>query len=122
MGNLSSETESITERIVLVSEYFNKSVRECAKNIDIPYSTFFAIVNGSEPKWSHLCKIIKAYNINPSWLLFGEGEMIGEGTPAPAPIVEKEPEEQKEVVTSAMNDLIKQNGQLIEIIANLSKK
>jgi phage repressor protein C with HTH and peptisase S24 domain len=76
--NLLYMESSVNERIKsMVSELGYKSKRAFAHKIGLSQTSFNDVVNGAEPKYSTLYKIMKAEpSINPGWLLTGQGEML----------------------------------------------
>jgi hypothetical protein len=73
---------TINDRIGIVLKKLNyKSKRAFAQRIGISQTSFNDILNGAEPKFSTLKKIIEAEPlINPTWLLTGKGEMLKTGS------------------------------------------
>lgn len=59
---------------------------EFAKKAGIKKATLSNYVNGkSFPDWIVLRNIVLSFNVDPHWLLTGEGEMFPSPTPAPEP-------------------------------------
>lgn len=69
---------TINERInMLVKSLCFRSKRAFSKKIGVAQTSFNAILNGAEPKFSTLSKILEAIpNINAEWLITGKGDML----------------------------------------------
>ena len=69
---------NVNERInLLLNELGYKSKRAFASKIQMSQTSFNDIINGAEPKYSTLLKILKAEpSVSPDWLLTGEGDMF----------------------------------------------
>ena len=80
---MNSET-TINERIaLLVTELGYRSNRAFSIKIGIAQTSFNAIIQGAEPKFSTLNKILTAHpNVSAEWLMTGKGEMLKLETPS----------------------------------------
>ena len=69
---------TVNERIgIIISEFGYKSKRAFAEKIGVAQTSLNDVLNGAEPKFSTLYKILRAEPlISAEWLLRGEGEMI----------------------------------------------
>lgn len=72
--------ETINDRVKLIIEREQMSVKEFAESINITDATIKHIINGrNNPSYDVMQKILSRYPyINSSWLLMGEGEMYKE--------------------------------------------
>ena len=72
---------AVNERIKTLIEYYHESVRAFAARIDVPQTTLNSIViNARKANVEVIERIIKSIlNINPMWLITGEGEMFLSG-------------------------------------------
>lgn len=67
---------TINQRIKDIVSLTGKSVRFVAKEIGISQASMQSCFTGqTKPSFDTLQKLIETYNINPNWLLMGEGEM-----------------------------------------------
>lgn len=68
---------TINERIEkVIREFGYKSTRSFAEKIGVAQTSLAAILKGSEPRYSTLCKILAAEpTLCSDWLLLGKGEM-----------------------------------------------
>lgn len=73
---------SINERInFIISNFRYRSVRAFAEKLGIAPTSLNGIVNGAEPKYSTLYKILKVEpSISAEWLMLGTGNMKKEPT------------------------------------------
>lgn len=73
--------ETINDRVKLIIEREQMSVKEFAESINITDATIKHIINGrNNPSYDVMQKILSRYPyINSSWLIMGEGEMYKEG-------------------------------------------
>lgn len=73
--------ETINDRVKLIIEREQMSVKEFAESINITDATIKHIINGrNNPSYDVMQKILSRYPyINSSWLIMGEGEMYREG-------------------------------------------
>lgn len=69
---------TINERIKAIQEVFEiKGQKAFATRIGIAQSSLNSILNGADPKFSTVEKLITAFpDISPEWLLCGTGNMI----------------------------------------------
>lgn len=67
---------SIKERLRLVIESQNTTVKDFAELVDTPLRTLHNYLNsGKEPSSEFLSKVAEKLNINLNWLLLNQGEM-----------------------------------------------
>lgn len=67
---------SIKERLRLIIESQNKTVKDFAELVDTPLRTLHNYLNsGKEPSSEFLSKVAEKLNINLNWLLLNQGEM-----------------------------------------------
>lgn len=73
--------ETINDRVKLIIEREQMSVKEFAESINITDATIKHIINGrNNPSYDVMQKILSRYPyINSSWLIMGESEMYKEG-------------------------------------------
>lgn len=70
----------ISQRINNVLKNSELTVKEFVKKIEVTEQTFYNYTSGrSKPSSDILEKIVKSFDISPSWLLIGEGEMLDKG-------------------------------------------
>jgi transcriptional regulator with XRE-family HTH domain len=69
------------DRIDLILKSRNINASQFADEIDIPRSVLSHVLSGrNRPSLDFILKILKAYpEINPGWILLGEGTMLKEG-------------------------------------------
>jgi len=69
------------DRIDLLLKYRNISASQFADEMDIPRSVLSHVLSGrNRPSLDFILKILKACpEINPGWILLGEGTMLKEG-------------------------------------------
>lgn len=80
--------DSINERLKFLIEKYGLSVRAFSAAIGATdTNTRNYIDRGSKPNAEYLGKLLKRFNdINPTWLLLGEGEPFRPGTTPPLPV------------------------------------
>ena len=71
---------TVNERIAMIISGFGyKSKRSFAEKIGVAQTSLNDVLNGAEPKYSTLSKILKAEPlVSAEWLMRGEGEMMKE--------------------------------------------
>ncbi|MFD2554350.1 hypothetical protein [Sphingobacterium tabacisoli] len=115
MDNLSL---TVKERILLIAGHAKLSKIEFFKDLGMSYANFKGEQKKSGLSSDALLKILSKYpEINPSWLLLGEGEM----TKTEVPAVKKKPIAAKEYIAPlsdselhlALYDTLKELGTLI---------
>jgi hypothetical protein len=116
---------TINERFkMLMRELDYKSVRAFAAKIGVSQTSFNDIINGAEPKYSTIFKVLKAEpNINAEWLMTGEGEMLKSNI---SPLKPDDNDAANVVVPKAVLDMLQKQTQTIlsqqSAIENLSLK
>ncbi|TDQ75425.1 hypothetical protein [Sphingobacterium yanglingense] len=86
MDNLSL---TVKERILLIAGHAKLSKMEFFKDLGMSYANFKGEQKKSGLSSDALLKVLSKYpEINPSWLLLGEGEML---RPMPVGVVENKP-------------------------------
>jgi len=111
MGKIGTRLRSIRENMGM-------SLNDFSSNLGISTSTLFRYEKGDGfPDSELLAMLCENHNINPAWLLLGEGEMSGRNEPEKSIIagVERSKEESKGVDLSAE---VVEIASLIENYAN----
>lgn len=71
-----------SEKIKQIRQTLNLSVAKLSRKIGIAERTIVSYEHeGRTPSLDFLAQICKSFNINPSWFLFGEGEMFKKDVP-----------------------------------------
>ena len=113
---------TINERIAqLVEALGYRSKRAFALQIGIAQTSFNAILNGAEPKFSTLNKILTAHpTVSAEWLMTGNGTMLK--SDAPVSLNAADPHELKqkdEQISQLINEVSKQREQIGKLIDKL---
>ena len=67
---------NISERINLLIDAQNLTIKDFAEHCDIPYRSMYNYVRSErEPSLEALTKISQAFQVNLNWLLLGDGEI-----------------------------------------------
>jgi DNA-binding XRE family transcriptional regulator len=85
--NKTPELEKVTERFIEVTEKIttgrNKvTKKEFAKRIGVANTNLYLIEKSERaPSLGQVATLIKEYDVNPTWLFTGEGEMFSKTNP-----------------------------------------
>lgn len=97
------------QRLIKIRLELGFSALRFAESIGVPIATYNRIEKGTgKLDVDAAGKLVELYNVNPSWLFFGQGEMFS----APTVKVEKDQYDQ----------LLKENYQMAQELAELRKK
>lgn len=105
----------ISERLLQIIEYKKISNTAFAKEIGVTPQGFGNYLNGRDPSYATVVKIIETFSeINPDWLLTGKGEMLRS----------KEPESSEKYIASLEKNvhLLEENISLKDAEINRLKK
>lgn len=79
---------TVLQRIELIVSFLGVSVRKFSKEIGVPQTTMSNLFNrGNEPNVTIVSSILERYKeVNPNWLISGEGDMLRSAIPIGAGI------------------------------------
>ena len=115
---------TINERIaLLVTELGYRSNRAFSIKIGIAQTSFNALIQGSEPKFSTLNKILTTHpTVSAEWLMLGKGEVLKSDVPVRLNTdTSSEIKQKDEQIAQLLNEVSKQREQIGKLINHLTK-
>ncbi|HML54305.1 MAG TPA: helix-turn-helix transcriptional regulator [Solidesulfovibrio magneticus] len=118
---MTDEAKSLCASLIrqLIAAYGLKD-SEFGKALGLARQTISNYTTGkSEPNWSILNAIIEKYDINPIWLMTGQGDMRGRGLPAQGLPAQGLPsEELNAALTPAQREMLTYKRTMLELGAS----
>ena len=95
----------LAERLKKIAAHFGLQEQFFAQRLEMSKQSMSNYTTGrNEPKPSLLAAIVNVFNVNPGWLLTGDGPMFGEDEPSEGHAVP--PEELNEKLTPAQREML----------------